>query len=69
MNVIYLVALFCSKASELHDCFHLIIQLLHEEEYKLLEPQIILQWIKATKEKIEKGPEEVKGKEEQKGDA
>ena len=58
LNVIYLVALFRSKATEMNDCFHLIIQLLHDDEYKILEPQMILEWIKATKEKIKKGPEE-----------
>ena len=29
LNVIYLIALHCSKAVEMNDCFHLIIQLLH----------------------------------------
>ena len=54
-NVIYLVALFCSKNANVSDCFHLFIQLLHDSEYAVLETKPIVDWIDSTKEKIKVG--------------
>ena len=71
-NVIHIVAQFCSKSPETHDCFHLIMQCLldnqqnEENELRLLKPKTLLDWLKLTKEKIEKGPQEDPLKEEQK---
>ena len=60
-NVIYLVALFCSKNASISGCFHFFIQILHDDEYAVLETQPIVDWIDSTKEKIEKGePEQEK---------
>ena len=58
-NVIYLVALFCSKNPKVTDCFHLFIQLLHDpEDCAILDTQSIVDWIDSTKDKIAKGEPE-----------
>ena len=53
--MLYLVALFCSKDSKMTNFLELIFFVLYDEkyEYKVLEAQSILDWIAASKEKIE----------------